>query len=412
MTAAIGQNVPVGGQAKNSPRHSAGRHDEKDTAFTDLLLNGPPRKSGQPSPKQVAHAARMDPPQSGKTRDQDVQEEASPSDDDENGTAPLPDRLPLWTVVRGLHPNSEGHDEDAKPGKQPGAPEADAPAQAGHPAQTVIGHHFHQMAGPRPVTTGAMPGQPARSTDVAGPMPTVSAADPDATSGTGPELPDMPDIELSVPQKEGTAHETQRPLAGPRAAALQNTTVIAEQSFPAPAAVPLGQAASQIANRIASDSGWRQTAAASAPSLHGTAANAAPAHTLKIELHPAELGTVTANLRMAGEQLTIEIRPETHEAYRKLTSDSETIVKSLRALGFEIDKVAVLQPSLATAPAARADGTGSQAMQAGRDQAFSQPGTGGGQGGHQPERNRNDDGQDHGRTAPQLRERADGGLFI
>ena len=56
---------------------------------------------------------------------------------------------------------------------------------------------------------------------------------------------------------------------------------------------------------------------------------AVPTHILKIELHPAELGMVTASLRLAGEQLSIELKPETHEAYRRLATDSDAIVKSM-----------------------------------------------------------------------------------
>ena len=80
---------------------------------------------------------------------------------------------------------------------------------------------------------------------------------------------------------------------------------------------------------------------------------------LKIELHPAELGMVTASLRLSGEQLSIELKPETHDAYRRLSTDSEAIVKSLRGLGFEVDKVTILQPSVAVPAATRTDATAS-----------------------------------------------------
>ena len=42
------------------------------------------------------------------------------------------------------------------------------------------------------------------------------------------------------------------------------------------------------------------------------------AQSLKIQLHPAELGMVTATLRFAGEQLSIELQVENHEAYQRL----------------------------------------------------------------------------------------------
>ncbi len=85
----------------------------------------------------------------------------------------------------------------------------------------------------------------------------------------------------------------------------------------------------------------------------------APAHTLRIELHPAELGAVTASLRLAGEQLSIELKVETAEAHRRLSADSEAIVSSLRGLGYDIDKVTIVQPAAAaTRQDAATSGTG------------------------------------------------------
>ncbi|MGT2464330.1 flagellar hook-length control protein FliK [Mesorhizobium atlanticum] len=89
---------------------------------------------------------------------------------------------------------------------------------------------------------------------------------------------------------------------------------------------------------------------------------------LKIELHPSELGSITASLRLSGEQLSIEMKPETHEAYRRLTTDSDAIVKSMRSLGFDVDKVTILQPSIATHAASRVDANSAMPMSTGRDQ--------------------------------------------
>ena len=94
--------------------------------------------------------------------------------------------------------------------------------------------------------------------------------------------------------------------------------------------------------------------------IHASATHAS-AQSLKIQLHPAELGMVTATLRFAGEQLSIELKVENHEAYRRLSSDSEAIVKSLRDLGYDIERVSVLQPSIAASAAARSEGAAMQA---------------------------------------------------
>jgi flagellar hook-length control protein FliK len=201
--------------------------------------------------------------------------------------------------------------------------------------------------------------------------------------------------------------EQRRSLAG-------QATVLAHQNIPAPA-LPPSQTAVSLAGSIASDGGWRQVLSAPTTVFHTTSSAALPAQSLKIELHPAELGTVTANLKLAGGQLSIEITPETHDAHRKLSSDSDAIVASLRGLGFDVDKVAVLQPSIATHGSARGDAVGAQAGPAGRDQSGSQPGnpgSGGGSGGQQSGRSYNENRQDHARTAPSPRDRAGGDLFI
>ncbi|WP_244483463.1 flagellar hook-length control protein FliK [Mesorhizobium sp. 1M-11] len=191
-------------------------------------------------------------------------------------------------------------------------------------------------------------------------------------------------------------------------------SVVAEQNYPAPALQHASQASRDVIDAIASNGAPARTASTAAMGAQNGSPVAVPAHILKIELHPAELGAVTANLRLAGEQLSIEIKPETYEAHRRLSSDSEAIVKSLKSLGFDIDKVTILQPSIAATPAARGDAP--QAGTApGRDQSSFQPGNSGGNGdgmSGQSGRNRGDDRQQDQRPAQSSHERSGSGLFI
>jgi len=103
------------------------------------------------------------------------------------------------------------------------------------------------------------------------------------------------------------------------------------------------------------------------------------AHVLKIELHPAELGAVTANLKVAGEQLSIEIQVENHEAYRRLSSDSDDLANTLRKLGYDVDRITILQPQTAATPTSRTEAQTSSTHTSSRDQsaAFSSSGQGG-----------------------------------
>jgi chemotaxis protein MotD len=192
-----------------------------------------------------------------------------------------------------------------------------------------------------------------------------------------------------------------------------SVTVVADRSFPAPAAHPLSQTTAGVIGALATVASQSPTSPLSQPPQTGTVAH--PAHVLRIELHPAELGAVTASLRMSGEQLSIELKPETPEAYRHLQRDSDTIVKSLRKLGLDVDSVTVMQPSIAAQPTPRADAGNQAPAMPGRDPGQFQPGTssgGDGFGGQRSGRNHSHDGQPLERPAPIHRERAQGSLFI
>ncbi len=97
-----------------------------------------------------------------------------------------------------------------------------------------------------------------------------------------------------------------------------------------------------------------------------------PVTTLKLQLHPAELGAVTVKLTGSGEQLAIEVRVENAEARHRLSSDSESIVKALRGMGFEIDRITVQQaPSPSSTPGGasnRENGFGAQEGRSGERQ--------------------------------------------
>lgn len=84
---------------------------------------------------------------------------------------------------------------------------------------------------------------------------------------------------------------------------------------------------------------------------------AAPVQTLKIQLQPVELGVVTANLRMTGEQLSVEIEVESAEAYSRLSAETDAIARALRSHGIAIDEVVIQPPQLQAVVPAR-DGAG------------------------------------------------------
>lgn len=83
----------------------------------------------------------------------------------------------------------------------------------------------------------------------------------------------------------------------------------------------------------------------------GQQASARPAllQTLKIQLQPAELGLVTARFTAQGAEMSLELQVETAEARNRLAGDSDAIVKALRGMGFEIDRVTIQQITVSSA---------------------------------------------------------------
>lgn len=150
--------------------------------------------------------------------------------------------------------------------------------------------------------------------------------------------------------------------------------VISEQAMPAPAAGSASATATTLAMDIASAAPRHTAAATAVQQLQASATNTPAAHSLKIQLRPVELGMVTANLHLAGTQLTVEIEVESAEAYHRLSADREAITSALKGLGFDVDHVTIQAPPSNPATNARADGSPPQTGPGGREQQAFQSG--------------------------------------
>jgi len=201
------------------------------------------------------------------------------------------------------------------------------------------------------------------------------------------------------------------PEAAEQVRASPRATVVSQQNVPA----PMVSTALVLVDSIAgSELLGASNTAPPQNAIHASATHAS-AQSLKIQLHPAELGMVTATLRFAGERLSIELRVEGHEAYRRLTSDSDTIVGSLRDLGYDIEKVTVLQPPGATSSSARADSPAAMPANAGRsgDEFNSAMSNGGSAGsGERSAGNGGKQGQGEQNRPPSRIEKPESGLYI
>jgi chemotaxis protein MotD len=182
--------------------------------------------------------------------------------------------------------------------------------------------------------------------------------------------------------------------------------VVNVQSTPAPAPLPSATgnpASASVLAALEANPGFAAAAAeATRTVLQAQTSRGETLHTLKIQLHPAELGTVTARLTLQGPQLIVELQVETSEARQRLNADSEAMMRALRAMGYEVDRVTIQQ-----APNTASNLTGAGAP--GRDAGF-QAGTGDGQQGSGARQAREDGtGGDRQPPGSQAEKRQDAG---
>jgi chemotaxis protein MotD len=93
-------------------------------------------------------------------------------------------------------------------------------------------------------------------------------------------------------------------------------------------------------------------------------------HSLKLQMHPGDLGAMTASLRLKGDELSVQVTVETADAYRQLSLDQDQIVKALRDQGFSVDQVTIqLAPAERSADAGNQGNSQGQSFRDGTGQA-------------------------------------------
>jgi len=102
----------------------------------------------------------------------------------------------------------------------------------------------------------------------------------------------------------------------------------------------------QMLTRSLAEASSNALAAQRAAPLQALAQTGAPQagqtlHTLKLQLNPVSLGSVTAVLKLSGDELSVEIKVQTAEAYRQIKDDNQSILKSLRGQGFGVEQITV-----------------------------------------------------------------------
>lgn len=425
---------PASGAAKGP----AGEQDGFDTALT---LSGVADRKGAGLSGDV------------ETKDDagDGRDHAHPSDD------PDAARIPATVVLRSgpwaFHPGGKdavraaGEDGTSKPGKEESgggtaqgmspavlggeafaAPAANDKAAEGRPHQAASGA-TDPRAWLRAAPSQGAPGPHAARQDAAvtsrsvppnTAMPQAAASRPAFPGADGPRQGENDAQagdrtrtasaeqwvrERFVEARGGDERSPQTRLfaeARPLDAGAPRVTVMNVHSAPPPASAHAGsQTAAALVETLDMNPGWKAAATADL-STAAASTRGDVLHSVKIQLHPAHLGAVTAKLRLVGEQLVVELQADSADARHRLAADSDTMARALRSLGYDVDRVSVHQAPSQGANANPNANAGTQAQGGGARQQFHQ--SAGGEGGQADSGawsgRGNDDGRSNGQGHP------------
>jgi chemotaxis protein MotD len=165
-------------------------------------------------------------------------------------------------------------------------------------------------------------------------------------------------VSLSVGRGTDGAAELQEAAAS--TGSVETVTVLDSRRY---LGFGLGSNASQLVASVSGDKDWtaamQPSATLSDPTRAGGTGNVV--NTLKLELTPDHLGTVTAKMRLVGDELSIHLTVHTSLAYRELSDDSRPMLEALRSQGFNVDQVTI---SMAPATDTSSNRSGDQQQQA------------------------------------------------
>ncbi len=149
-------------------------------------------------------------------------------------------------------------------------------------------------------------------------------------------------VSMSI-NKDGDTPSARIDASGTKADAAANAkaeavTVLDSRRYLGIAANTNSQA---VAAAVTGSTEWARAMQPSSGLSSPEAASAAGkvVNTLKIQMHPIDLGTVTATLRLKDDELHVDLKVESGEAFRQLSDDQNAMVKALRSQGFAVDQI-------------------------------------------------------------------------
>jgi len=162
--------------------------------------------------------------------------------------------------------------------------------------------------------------------------------------------------------------------------ATANITVLDSRRF---VGLAEGSNSALVANALTGNKEW-SAAMQPAAALTGASVTTSPSkvmNSLKIQMNPENLGTVTATMRLSGDQLSVDLKVQSSAAYRQLSNDQSAMIDSLRQQGYSVDRVTVTYAAPDTSSNSQG---GSQSQQQQQQSGASQ-----GQGGEAQSRKQN-----------------------
>ncbi|WP_394690766.1 flagellar hook-length control protein FliK [Hoeflea sp.] len=394
----IQRQPPARSPARQNDAGSSGNSGSSDAAPFSEVLSGQQRRSAEKSDRSDAASGKEPAKETDTTGTAGDEETGETSDKDESdemlalldglSAAAKPDVQPAPEAA-GKQIEAETLDETDVTDQAEAANKAQGPGQSGTAtAAQPNSHVVASDAAARAPSTAAAAAAPVATG--AGVSNRVSGADaqqdradkksPDAASalragGNGSEAGgparSASEKPLILEGRVGAAAERRQQeerLDGK----AQNVEVLESRRFMATQAMG-GNA--QMLTRSLVDAGQsaqqaQSSAAAQSAANPGQPQSGQMLHTLKLQLNPISLGSVTAVLKLSGEELTVDIKVQTAEAYRQLSDDNQAILKALRGQGFGVEQINIQHVSSADR------GSNQNQQQAGFQGGFQDSGSG------------------------------------
>ncbi|MEX0955126.1 MAG: flagellar hook-length control protein FliK [Rhizobiaceae bacterium] len=320
--------------------------------------------------------------QEGKNADENTDETES-ADEIESGEKP-DGAVGIVNAAATVSVDAKASEKDATADKSTIAHEKVAPENMGADGKAVseAARNAEAPSDAKAMTSGALPGEAAAvmgpKTETQRPAQGQASRVASGDHAAGTAQSSAPDVLLSKGNAGGSAADgdgakrdgqgqghPSRPDQLQGGNRISGVSVVSQQVTPAAPAAMTPTGAAFVDSLAAGVAKAERAEMTNQPTLAQAATKPGPITTLRIQLQPAELGTVTARLSGTGAQLSIEITVDNAEARHRLTSDSDAIVTALRGLGIDIDRVTVQQSQSNQGATPNNGGRGSEFAQSG-----------------------------------------------